>query len=126
MDYLYWHFAVAPFEILRIMKNYQVASWYKFLITQHFRTLFSPWHRQNPSDFGPRSRTFGDKILDAITDLYIRLIAACVRLTIIFAGLLFQVFVLVAFVVLFVTWLAWPAIAIFLILKGFNIVTHGF
>lgn len=118
LDYFYWHYTIAPFEILRIMQNYLKANWYRFLIFQHFRTLFAPWHRQNPSDFGPRERTFGDRILDTLADFYIRLIAAFIRLAIIFIGLLWQLVLLVAFLLLFVVWLAWPAIAVYSIVRG--------
>src|SRR3989344_6107115 len=76
IEYFYWHFGVAPFEIFKIMKNYQIAVWHKFLIARHFQTLFSPWHRQNASDFWSRKKTFVDKISNVVIDTYIRLIAA--------------------------------------------------
>lgn len=122
LEYFYWHFTIAPFEILKIMNNYQIAFWHKFLIVQHFRTLFSPWHRQNPSEFGTRARTFVDKILDVLVDVYIRLIAACIRLVIILTGLVAQVLIFLGFIVLFVLWLGWPVISIYLIIKGLNLV----
>ena len=118
LDYIYWHWAVAPREILKIMNNYLIANWHRFLITQHFKTLFSPWHRQNPSDIGPKQNAFTDKILNAITDLYIRLIAAGIRTVIILAGLVIELLTLIFFLVLFVAWLVWPVIAIYLIMKG--------
>ena len=99
-----------------------IARWHQFLIVQHFNTLFSPWHRQNPSDFGPRERKFTDKILDSITDLYIRLIAAVIRLTIIFMGLVVELMTLAVFLVLFVAWLAWPVVAVYMISKGLNLI----
>ncbi len=99
------------------------ARWHQFLITQHFKTLFSPWHRQNPSDFGPKQRVFTDKILDAITDVYIRLIAAGIRMTIILAGLIVELLTLIFFLILFVVWLAWPVLAVYSIIKGFSLVS---
>lgn len=128
LEYFYWHFTVAPFEILKIMNNYLVSIWHQFLIVQHFKTLFSPWHRQNPSDIGPKSETFTDKIMNVVTDIYIRLIAACIRLTIILIGLFVELLAIIGFLLLFVVWLAWPAIAIYLIIKGINLVTlvYGF
>ena len=122
LEYFYWHYAVAPFEILRIMNNYMIARWHQFLIVQHLKTLFAPWHRQNPSDFGKREKTFSDKILDSLADLYIRLIAACIRLLIIFMGLFVELLTLIGFLVLFIVWLAWPAISIYLIITGLNLV----
>ena len=118
LEYFYWHYAIAPFEILRIMRNYLIANWHRFLITQHFKTLFSPWHRQNPSDIGSKQKAFTDKILDAVVDLYIRLIAAGIRTIIILTGLVVELLTLIFFLVLFVAWLVWPVIAIYLITKG--------
>ena len=122
LEYFYWHYTVAPREILKIMNNYMVAQWHQFLIAQHFKTLFAPWHRQNPSDLGSRDRKFTDKIMDSITDIYIRLIAACIRLTIIFMGLVVELMTLAVFLVLFVVWLAWPAVAVYMISKGLNLI----
>ncbi|MBI2064886.1 MAG: hypothetical protein HYT62_02435 [Candidatus Yanofskybacteria bacterium] len=124
LEYFYWHYTVAPFEILQIMRNYLKANWHRFLIVQHFKTLFAPWHRQNPSDFGSKNKTFSDRILDKIADFYIRIIAALIRLLIIFAGLIWEFVLLIFFLLLFAAWLAWPAIAIFLIIKGVNIVSQ--
>lgn len=101
-----------------------IARWHQFLIVQHLNTLFSPWHRQNPSEFGPKETTFVDKIMNAVTDVYIRLIAAGIRLTIIFIGLIVELLTFVGFLLIFVIWLAWPAIAVFLIVKGINHVTY--
>jgi len=121
LEYFYWHYTIAPFEILRIMGNYLKASRHQFLLVQHLKTLFAPWHRQNPSSFGPKNRTFGDKILDVLVDIYIRLIAAVIRLTIIVMGLLWQLLLFIGFMVLFVGWLGWPAIAIYMIGMGIKI-----
>jgi len=92
------------------------------MIVQHFNTLFSPWHRQNPSDFGPKENKFTDKILDSMADFYIRLIAAGIRLIIIFTGLFVELVTIAGFSALYMIWLGWPAIAIFLISKGLNMV----
>lgn len=120
LEYFYWHFTIAPFEILKIMNNYLRASRHQFLLKQHLATLFAPWHRQNPSDFGPKSKPFTDKALDLVADIYIRLIAACIRLLIILAGLIWQLVILIGFIFLFVVWLGWPVVAIFFITRGLN------
>ena len=123
LEYFYWHYTIAPFEILRIMQNYLKANIHRFLIVQHLRTLFAPWHRQNPSDFGTRAKTFGDKIMDKIADFYIRLIAAFIRLMIISAGLIWQLILFIFFMLLFVVWLAWPAIAVYSVIKGISMIS---
>ena len=122
LEYFYWHYTIAPFEILKIMGNYLKAARHQFLMVQHLKTLFAPWHRQNPSDFGIRQKTFFDKILDFFADLYIRLIAAGVRTSIIIMGFLWQLILLIVFLMLFIIWLAWPAICVYLIINGFNLI----
>jgi len=97
------------------------ASWHRFLIAKHFQTLFAPWHRQNPSDFGKRDRTYGDKILDVIVDLYIRLIAAGIRLIIIFSGMVWQLVLLLFFMLALIVWIAWPAVSVFSIIYGIEL-----
>jgi len=121
LDYIRWHFSVAPPEILNIMRNYMKASWHRFLIAKHLQTLFSPWHRQNPSDFGKRERTFGDKMLDALADIYIRLIAASIRSIIIVSGLIWQLVLFIAFMLLLIVWIAWPAVSVFSIIYGIEL-----
>ena len=125
LEYFYWHYTIAPFEILKIMQNYLTAARHQFLMTQHLRTLFSSWHRQNPSDFGTKDRTFTDKIFDSIADLYIRLIAAAIRSSIILMGLLWQFVLLISFLILFIFWLAWPVIIAYSISKGLNIILQN-
>ena len=100
------------------MNNYLIARWHQFLIVQHLRTLFSPWHRQNPSDFGKKEKMFVDKVLDGVADTYIRLIAAGIRLMIILSGLVVGLFTAIGFLILFVIWLGWPIISIYLVIKG--------
>lgn len=117
-DYILWHFTIAPFEILRIMKNYLKASVHQFLIIQHFKTLFSPWHRQNPSDFGAKQKTLFDKFFDALADLYIRLIAAVIRLIIIAMGLIWGGILFIGFGILLLIWMIWPVLAVFSVIYG--------
>src|SRR3989344_5252230 len=126
IKYVYWHFTIAPLQIMVIMTNYLRAFWHRFLIGQHFKTLFAPWHRQEPSQLAPkRSKNFVDKILDFIADIYIRLIAATIRLSVIIAGLVTQLFIALGFTALFLVWIIWPVLAIYLIFRGLSLV-YGF
>jgi hypothetical protein len=126
LEYFYWHYTIAPFEILKIMNNYLKASRHQFLLIQHLKTLLAPWHRQNPSDFGPKNKAFTDKILDSIADLYIRLIAAGIRLLIVLMGLVWQLVLLVAFLLLFIAWITWPLMAVYLFVGGIRNILNDF
>lgn len=117
--YLYWHYAVAPIEILKLLQNYAIATWKKFLIWGHVRTLFYPWHRLHISDvFQPR--TYMDRFTNVLVEAYVRLIAATMRLIVICIGLTIEALILAFFIVFFIVWLAWPAFSLLLILKGFQ------
>jgi hypothetical protein len=117
VEYIYWHYGVAPANIVKLLKNYMVGTWHRFLISTHFRTLLAPWHRANPSDAG-KPQNFGDKIINAVIDFYIRIVAAIVRLIIILVGLISEVLVFAVFVLLLIFWFLWPLIFIYLISKG--------
>lgn len=120
-DYIYWHYAVAPMSILGLLRNYLTGAWHRFLVSTHFKTLFAPWHRANPSDVGA-AHSLDDRVLNSIVDFYIRIIAAIVRLVIILTGLIFEVILMFAFMALFIVWLLWPVVLIVLILRGFALI----
>lgn len=118
-DYFHWHYTVAPAVILGLLKNYLVGTWHRFLITTHFKTLFSPWHRVKTSDFG-ETKNFGDKIVNGIIEFYIRILAAAIRLTIILVGLVIEAMVVFVFIALLIAWLLWPAIFIWSVGNGLS------
>ena len=117
INYIYWHYTIAPARILGLLRNYLMGIWHRFLIPTHFKTLLSPWHRSNPSDAGG-PRNFGDKIMNGVIDFYIRIIAAFVRLTIILIGLFAELVVIIVFVVLLIVWLVWPIVFVYLVSNG--------
>lgn len=116
-DYISWHYSVALSGILGLLRNYLIGTWHRFMIGQHFKTLFSPWHRSRVSNIGA-TLTFGDRISNAVVDFYIRILAAVIRLSIILTGLVTEAILIVAFAALFIIWLLWPAIFIFSLIKG--------
>lgn len=122
IDYLIWHYTKAPGGILAISKNYLIAGWHKFLIGRHFKTLFSPWHRSNPSDIGV-VKTIGDRIMNLVVDGFIRLVAGFIRLLVICLGLIWEVIQILIFIFLIIVWLFWPIIFIVLIIKGIAVLT---
>jgi len=116
-DYILWHYTVAPGSILEILHNYLIGTWYRFLIRRHLHTLFAPWHRMSPSSLGG-SASIGNRMGDWITDIYLRLLAALIRLSIIVAGLLVELITILCFTALLILWLLWPLILIFSIFKS--------
>jgi hypothetical protein len=116
-DYIYWHYRIAPLGILKLLKNYLIGIWHKFLIATHFKTLLAPWHRTKPSEI-EATKNLGNKILDIIIDFYIRIIAALVRLSIILLGIFTELMAIIVFILLFIFWLLWPIIFVKLVSQG--------
>jgi hypothetical protein len=115
--YIYWHYAVAPGEILKLLKNYLIGTWHKFFISKHLRTLISPWHRLRASDV-IRAEKIIDKLGNILVDIYTRFLAALIRLSIILTGLIAEIIVVIFFAALFIGWLLWPVIFVISIWKG--------
>lgn len=121
ISYILWHYTTALHEILILFKNFSYATWHKFFIWQHFKTLFSPWHKMRAQYMFPENK-FTDKISNIIIDLFIRFIAMFVRLFIIITGLFVQGIVIVFFTFLFLAWIFWPIIFVLLISRGFALI----
>lgn len=119
IEYIFWHYAIAPFEIIKIAKNYLIFVWHKFYILNHLKTLFRPWHRQQPH---VESSTIGEKIFIAtagrLADFYFLLVAAMVRLFVIISGLLSEAFVFLSFILIFIFWIFWPITFVYLSFLG--------
>ena len=120
IQYFYWHYMIAPSGILRVLNNYLISTWHRFLITRHLATLFSAWHRVMPSQL-PEEQTFGSKLINGVVDFYIRIVAAVIRLAIIITGLIYELILSAAFFALLIIWVLWPLVLIFSIVQGFSL-----
>jgi len=119
-QYILWHYTTAIKHLLEIARNYFVATWFRFAITFHLRTLFYPWRRQLINDAPDEGilMFFLSKIGTIITDLIFRFIAALLRLSVILSGLITLIFLVCFFTALLIAWLLWPIIGIISISKG--------
>ncbi len=113
-EYLAWHYGSGLRGLVRIAKNYCIAHWYRFGIGFHLRTLFYPWRRQYAED----EKTDGVLMrvvmwaVGKIVDLYFRLVAAVVRLTVVLVGLVYVSLTACFFTIAILAWLLWPAVAV--------------
>lgn len=117
IDYFIWHYTVAPIKIVYLLQNYSSAIWHRFFIVTHLRTLFSPWHRLR-SKYIFSSQKFTDKLGNFIFEIFIRLLAASVRLCIIITGLLTQTLLFILFLIIFACWIFWPMLVFIFLGKG--------
>ena len=119
LDYIYWHYGIAPAKIFGLLHNYLIATWHRFLIGTHAKTMLSPWHRTRPSDVGT-TQTFEDKIANAIVDFYIRIVAAFIRLIIIVIGLMAEFILIIVFLTLLIVWFLWPVVLFLFLINGIH------
>ncbi|MEX0869942.1 MAG: hypothetical protein WDZ39_00760 [Candidatus Spechtbacterales bacterium] len=117
LDYFWWHYLIAPKQILTLLKNYSIAIWHKFLIKQHLRTLFAPWHKMQAQFLWP-SQNFADKLGNFAVDVFVRTVAALIRSTIIITGLVMQVIAVAFFGALLIFWALWPLVFLMMVLRG--------
>ncbi|OGZ58307.1 MAG: hypothetical protein A3B96_01760 [Candidatus Spechtbacteria bacterium RIFCSPHIGHO2_02_FULL_43_15b] len=120
-NYLYWHYVIAPVEIVKLLKNYSIATSRKFLIFGHLKTLFYPWHRLRVSDVA-KPKNITDRVANVAVEAYIRLVAAIIRMTVVLFGVTVQITILFLFIVIFLAWLMWPALVFISLAKGITII----
>jgi len=117
--YLQWQFFDAPANILKGWKNYLKFNLNYFSVPTLLRTLFSPWHRYR-MDYGKRfdpGRYFEAFVFNSMS----RVIGAVLRVFFILTGLLIELFLFFAGLILFLGWLILPFLLIAAFLYGFTI-----
>jgi len=111
-----WHFYEMPMFLFSVWKNYLKFGSNYFSIPLLFKTFFSPWRRYEWMYHK------GFDIIEffntLISNIFSRIIGALVRVVLIALGIIFQVFIFVAGVVVILFWISTPLIVI----AGFLIV----
>lgn len=112
-QYIVWQFLESPKNVLAGWKNFLKFGLNYFSLPLLFKTLFSPWRRYSWS-YG---RGFDIKrYLEVFfSNLISRILGAIVRIFLIISGILFEVFILFAGLIVFLAWLVLP----FLLISGF-------
>ena len=113
VDYVVWHFFIAPLEILKAWRNVFLYSVTYFSTLVLLRNLFSPWHRSEWN----YSKTFdiGQFIETFISNIISRVLGAIVRICMIIFGIAGEICIFFAGIAVFIFWLLTP----FLIAGGF-------
>ena len=114
-----WHFYEAPKFILGVWKNFIEFSIELFSTPLLLKTFLSPWRRYNWSY--PRGLDVG-KIFETLTsNFFSRFLGALMRTGLIIGGVLFQLFILVAGLIVFLGWLLAPVVCLVGLLFSFSI-----
>ncbi|MDO8470849.1 MAG: hypothetical protein Q7S63_02620 [bacterium] len=112
-DYLVWHFIQAPKEILGAWYRVCSYSFTYFSTPVLVQTLFSPWRR---SEWGyPRIFDLGKFLETFFSNIISRILGAIMRIFMIFFGILGELCVFFAGMLVFILWLLAP----FLVVGGF-------
>ena len=117
--YLQWQFFDAPRNILKGWKNYLKFNLNYFSVPTLLKTLVSPWHRYKMS-YGRRfdpGRYFEAFVFNMMS----RVIGAIMRVFFIVLGILIEVFVFFAGLILFLGWIILPLLLVIIFLYGFRI-----
>lgn len=111
-----WFFAVAPWEILRLGRNFLLWGWKFFSIGYFLPRLFSPWHR----DLSSYGRGFDlERFLQVWGWNFVsRFLGAAMRLVVMGFGLFVELMIIFATAITFIVWFVLPAGGAILIILG--------
>jgi hypothetical protein len=114
--YTFWHFIAFPKKILKATFNFLRFGIRYFSIPFLLKTLFSHWHRYYWSY--PKGFDLPLYLEAAFSNLISRIIGFFLRSILIFAGIFFEIFVLVSGIIILIIWYLLPVIVVFLFFYG--------
>lgn len=112
-QWFFWQFFEMPRNILKAWRNFLLFNLNYFSVILLLKTFFSPWRKY---ELGyPRGFQFGKYLEVFFSNLISRILGALVRIVLIIVGLLAQVFIIFAGIIIFFGWIVLP----FLLVAGF-------
>jgi len=111
--WLYWQFYEMPKFLLQVWNNYFMFATNYFSLPILLKSLFSPWRRYNWSY--PKGFDLVEFFNTFISNIFSRILGALMRVVLIIAGFLFQIFVVIIGAIIFLAWMLIP----FIIIAGF-------
>jgi|SRR3989344_2850530 len=109
-QWVVWQFFEMPGVLLRVWNNYLIFATNLFSLPLLLKTFFSPWRRYKWRY--PKGFDLGEFFSTLISNVFSRFMGALMRIFLIIAGILFQIFVGAAGAIVFVAWLLMPPIII--------------
>jgi hypothetical protein len=111
--WLIWHFYEMPKFLLEVWKNYILFALNYFSLPLLLKSFFAPWRKYKWNY--PKGIDVGEFFSTLISNAFSRIIGAVMRIVLIVVGILFQIFVVLAGLVVFLFWIFIP----FIIIAGF-------
>ena len=109
--WFYWHFYEMPKFLLGVWENYILFALNYFSLALLLKSFFSPWRRYRWTY--PKAFNVTEFLETFISNAYSRFIGALIRICLIVIGIIFQLFVILAGLVVFLVWILLPFIIIF-------------
>jgi hypothetical protein len=109
-EWLFWHFYEMPKFLLGVWKNYILFAFNYFSLPVLLKSLFAPWHRYKWNY--PKIINVGEFFNTLASNAFSRLIGALMRIILIAVGILFQIFVIFAGLIIFLLWMLSPLFVI--------------
>jgi len=113
ITWLIWHFYEMPKFLLGVWKNYILFALNYFSVPFLLKSLFAPWRKYKWNY--PKGFAVGEFFSTLISNAISRILGALVRIVLIVIGILFQIFVIFAGLMIVFLWIAIP----FIIIAGF-------
>ncbi len=120
--WLAWYFIETPKQILRGWKNILIFNLNYFSIPLLFKTLFSYWHQYRW--YYPRGFDIGQYLEVFFSNLISRILGAIMRMFMIVFGIVVEIIIFIIGMIIFIAWLAMPALTILAVLKGISLIFY--
>ncbi|MCP6726616.1 MAG: hypothetical protein KJI69_01060 [Patescibacteria group bacterium] len=117
--YIQWHFLEAPITVLKAVKNVLLFNLEYFSVLLLFKTLFAPWKRYQWAHKG--SFDIKKTIEALVSNLISRSLGALIRGFIIVAGLISEIILFGAGILVFIFWITLPLLIILALFYGIQL-----
>jgi hypothetical protein len=109
--WIVWQFYEMPKFLFGVWNNYFIFALNLFSLPLLLKTFFSPWRKYRWQY--PRGFDFKEFFYTLFSNLISRILGAIMRTALIIVGILFQIFVVVFGLVIFLGWILLPFIIMF-------------
>lgn len=110
VEWLYWQFYQMPKFLFGVWMNYLNFANNLFSVSSLSKTFFAPWRRYNW--MYPKGFNLTEFFNTLISNIFSRFLGAMMRTVLIIIGILFQIFVVIIGLIVFILWLILPFLAI--------------
>jgi len=110
LEWFYWHFYEMPTFLFEVWMNYFNFSVNLFSAPFLLKTFFAPWRKYNWRY--PKGFDLVEFFNTFISNIFSRILGAMMRTVLIIIGIIFQIFVAIAGLIVFIGWIIIPLIII--------------